>query len=262
MLKLFSLLLLFLFFIQISIFARTSDSKELECPVDGTKVTFTFPISYTVFGSKKDFQRFGAIGDFYEEIVSSCPVCHYSGTMDDFQQTFDEKTKKELAEMLKEFKDVEINDVVENEIAIKIYEYLDNKLLNVAKSPLFIIASGNIKSMDFFNKKSNMKIANLYLFSSYLLREDKEKTEKRKESQKNAIIYFIKAVENKEIENIKAVYNTEYLIGELYRRTGNFDNAIKYYDKVLKYNDIEDWLKTTATEQKELALLKDDNNDI
>ncbi len=260
MLKLF--LGLFLFFVQVSVFGRTTDSEDVECPIDGTKVTFTFPMSYSVFGSKKDFQKFGAIGTLYEEIVSSCPVCHYSGTKDDFHRVFDEKTKKELQEVLKPFKDVEINDVTEHEIAIKIYEYLNKRLTNIVKSPLFTITSGNLKSTDFFNKESNLNIADLYLISSYLLRKDKEKIEKRKETQKNAIIYFTKAIENGEIENIKAIYNIKYLIGDLYRRIGDFDNAIKYYDEVLKNNDVEQNLKELITEQKELALKKDDNNDI
>jgi uncharacterized protein YcaQ len=46
------------------------------------------------------------------------------------------------------------------------------------------------------------------------------------------------------------------------RRTGNFDEALKYYD--LAINDInkKDWVEEVAKEQRELAVKKDDNNKI
>ena len=46
------------------------------------------------------------------------------------------------------------------------------------------------------------------------------------------------------------------------RRIGNFDEAIKYYDLAINDTNKKDWVEAAAKEQKELAIKKDQNNQI
>jgi hypothetical protein len=48
----------------------------------------------------------------------------------------------------------------------------------------------------------------------------------------------------------------------MYRRIGEFDKAIQYYDFALNDPNKKDWLLEVASEQKKLALAKNDDNSI
>jgi len=217
-----------------NVWASTIFSKDVKCPICENNFKITVLGSYTTFGAMKDFQRYGAIGPFYEVMINSCPKCHYSGFNRDFDKTFTEETKTEILQILEPYKKAKMNDVLESEIAAEIHIYLGEK---------------------------NDRIANIYLVASYLLKYDTNQVEKRKELQKECITYLQKAIENQEYEEteIATIY---YLIGELYRRIGEFDNAIKYFDMALNDENKADWLEEIATEQKEMAIAKDDKNDI
>jgi tetratricopeptide (TPR) repeat protein len=102
----------------------------------------------------------------------------------------------------------------------------------------------------------------LYLKASYFLKGDSSQTVKRKELQLNAATYFVKAIENKEYDEEATYATINYLVGELYRRIGDFDKAIKYYDLAINDKKKKDWLLEVATKQKELAIKKDDDNSI
>src|SRR6185369_9625527 len=105
------------FLIPNASFAYTSSQKEVKCPVDGKAFTITVTNSYTTFGSMTDFQQYGAIGNLYEVMISSCPACHYSGYENDFDTTFTNTTKEEILKILLPYKEVQMNDVIECEIA-------------------------------------------------------------------------------------------------------------------------------------------------
>lgn len=216
-------------------FAHTSYEQKVECPIDGKKFTINVTMSYTTFNTLLDYQKQGAIGDLYESAVNSCPKCHYSGYQSDLDTVFSEKEKLDILQILEPYKDSHMDDVLENEIAVKIHQYF---------------------------KKDNDDIANLYLIASYYLRNNDKQIAKRKELQRNSAIYFAKAIESKEYEDKETYATIDYLIGELFRRTGDFENAIKYYESALQNEDKPDWIPELVNAQKELALKKDENNSI
>jgi len=219
-----------------NLWADTHYTKEIKCPICENNFKVTGLASYTVFNTMYDFQKQGAIRLLYESMINSCPKCHYSGYNSDFDRTFTEKKKSEILQILEPYKEIEMNDILESEIAAKIHIYLNSK---------------------------NEIIANIYLVASYLLKFDTIQIEKRKELQKECIIYQQKAIENKEYDKteIPVIY---YLIGELYRRTGEFDKAITYFDMALENTKKKkkDWLRAVAIKQKEMAIQRDDKNDI
>jgi uncharacterized protein (DUF2225 family) len=212
---------------------HTSFPKEIKCPIDETEFTIYVTGSYTTFGTMKDFQKFGAIGDLYESRINACPKCHFSGHEKDFEQMLSDSTKADILQILEPYKNQKIDDAMECEIAAKIYLY---------------------------QKDSYNSIANMYLLASYCLKKTNE-TNRRKEMQKECIKYLQKAIENNEFkaDNHANIY---YLIGELYRRTGQFDMAIKYFDMAINDENKQDWIEKIAKEQKQMAIKKDDDNDI
>lgn len=121
-------------------YAHTKSPKKVKCPIDGKKFTIYVTRSYTAFSTLKDFQKQGAIGDLYESYVNSCPKCHYSGYISDFDTSFTKETNREILKILEPYKSSKMTDVLENEIAIKLYQYF---------------------------KCDNDDIANLYLIASY-----------------------------------------------------------------------------------------------
>lgn len=216
-------------------FGHTSYPKEVKCPIDGNKFTIYVTASYTTFSTLKDFQKQGAIGDLYESYINSCPKCHYCGYQSDFDSTFSDSTKQDILKILEPFKNSKMTDVLENEIAIIIHQYF---------------------------KRDNDNIANLYLVASYFLKGDSLQKSKRKELQLNCAIYLTKAIEAKEYDKPETYATINYLIGELYRRIGEFDTAIKYYDFAINDRKKKEWILEVATKQKELAIKKDEDNSI
>ncbi len=215
--------------------AHTSYPIVIQCPIDGEKFTVQVTGSYTTFKTLRDFEKRGAVGELYENYVNTCSHCHYSGYVKDFDTTFNDTTKANILKLLEPFKKLKITEVLENEIAIQIHIYL---------------------------QKSNDDIANLFLISSYLIKHNTFLINERKTIQKLAIAYFIKAIENKEYVKAETYPAIEYLIGDLYRRVGEFESAILYFDWALTNDYKKPWIKTFAEEQRALAVLKNDDNAI
>ena len=215
--------------------AHTSTRVVVLCPIDGQRVVFNVTMSMSSFGSFKDFQRTGAVGDHYEELINTCPTCHFSGYVDDFKAEINEEEKIKIKEYLTSFDGVKIG-----------------------QAERFLIAA-EIKDLQ---NKSKNEIAFCYLTGSYLLRWNDEKVELRKELQSKAKDNLISALENNEYEDKTEIASINYLIAEMERRIGNFDEALKYYDLAINDPNKADWLEKIAIEQKELAIKKDDNNQI
>jgi uncharacterized protein (DUF2225 family) len=216
-------------------YGHTIFPKKVKCPIDGKKFTVYVTGSYTTTHTLNDFQEQGHIGNLYEIYVNSCPECHYCGYRSDFDTTFSKTTKKEILKILEPFKRSKMTDVLEHEIAVEIHQYF---------------------------KRDNNDIANLYLVASYFLKGDSLQTAKRKELQLNCATYLQKAIQVKEYTNVETYAKVNYLIGEMYRRIGEFDKAIQYYDFALNDPNKKDWLLEVASEQKKLAIAKNDDNSI
>ena len=214
---------------------HTCVNETVKCPIDGTKVKFCVTMSMSTFGSYRDFQKQGAVGNHYEQLINSCPKCKFSGYFDDFNEKYTEEEKIKISEYLSKYKEIKITEAEECLIA------------------------GEIKSL---LNKSNSEIAFCFINGSYLLRYNKQNINQRKDLQLKAIDKLKLAIQNNEYEDISNIPNINYLIGEMHRRTGNFDDAILYYDKAISDKNKQEWVESVAIEQKELAIKKDDNNEI
>lgn len=215
-------------------YSHTGGPEKVQCPVCKDSVVFHMTYSMTTFGSFMDFQQYGAIGYYYEEMINACKNCYYSGYFSDFDTTFTQSYIDSVNLVTRDFVGKVIDETLECEIAAEI------KMLKPDKYDI---------------------ISNIYLISSYFLKGDSTQISRRKLMQQKAINHLFKALENDEY-NKDVVATVHYLIGELYRRMGDFENAITYFDFAIKNKKKQDWVKDIAKQQKELALKNDDDNSI
>jgi uncharacterized protein (DUF2225 family) len=216
--------------------AHTYTKEMISCPVDGTKFQISVTMSYTTFGTFSDFQKRGAIGSLYEDMVVSCPSCRYAGYPDDFTKGL---TGRALTWVLGDYQtkwgNKKLTEAEECEAAADRY---------------------------IFEQAENEAVANLYLVASYLLRGARGPLdEKRKDYQRLAAKFFLQALAAGEIEATH-VGPATYLVAELERRTGDFGAAIDHYDSSLKYPDNPAWLKDVVKDQRALAVKRDPTNDL
>jgi len=232
--RIYILIIGFILYLNNTMNGHTGYADTVKCPVCGNAVFFHLTARMTSFGGYLDFQKQGAIGYYYEEMINSCKKCYFSGYRNDFDTTF---TATHI-----------------DSIKAVTYRYMEQKLDNALECEI----AADIKMISNFEY---IRIANIYLIGSYLLRKDTVQAERRKELQTKTAEFLIKALENNEYEkDMMATIN--YLIGEMYRRTGNFNEAIKHYDLAIEDENKKEWVKDVAIKQKELAINNDDNNEI
>ena len=75
----------------------------------------------------------------------------------------------------------------------------------------------------------NREVGELYLRGAWCCQLKKEE-EEEKYCRRKAIEFFEKAFKDDEIGEEKAVYT--YLVGELYRRIGDMENMVFWFDRV------------------------------
>lgn len=228
------ILILFLLVPLNFLYAHTCENETVKCPIDGHKVSFCVTMSMTTSGSYKDFQKIGAIGSYYEELINTCSKCYFSGYMSDFKEKYSKEEKIKIKNYLSLIKNSKKNEYEQCVIASEIKEILNKKY---------------------------KEIGFCYLTATYFLRNDLQNESVRLNLQEKVKNNLILAIDNKEYEQ-NSVANIEYLIAEMNRRTKKFQEAIKYYDLAIHNNNKQDWVEAVAKEQKLLAEKQDANNDL
>lgn len=216
--------------------AHTASEATLVCPVDGTKLQIRVTMSMTTFGGYRDFQKRGAIGSYYEDMVHACPTCHFAGYNDDFSKPVSAETKKwVLGDLKKTWGGKKLSEAEECEVAAERY---------------------------LFEKGKSESIADLYRVGSYLLRGAAGPLEqKRKDYQRAAAKFYLLALTAGEIKPDSRGPVT-YLVAEMERRVGDHKAALQHYEAAAREPNNPDWLKPILAEQRALAAKGDANNDI
>ncbi len=230
-----TILLVAFFLTTKMLFAHDCYPQSVKCPIDNVEVKFCIYGASAAFGNYADFQKKEHMDDYYQELIKSCPKCHYSGFLADFKIEYTPIEKNKMKVFLSKFKGIKIDDAKQCQIAAELKE---------------------------FRKESNDKIANYFLMGSYVLKMKPQSDQYRKELQNKARYFFIKSIANKEYSNSIELTAINYLIAEMYRRTADFKNALKYYNIVIKSPQKSPWIEEMVTIQKELALKRDDINTI
>jgi hypothetical protein len=217
------------------LFAHDCHPQMVNCPIDNTELKFCVYGGSPAYGILADFQQQMDADNYYEEQIKSCPKCHFSGYLADFKVPYNDMEKSKIKGFLSKYIGINIDDAKECQIA------------------------GELKE---FRKESNDKIGNCFLVGSYILKMKPKRVEYRKEFQNKARHFFIKALAAKEYKNPNELTSINYLIAEMYRRTSDFKNAIKFYDIVVKSPKKSPWIDEMVTIQREIAVKKNDINRI
>ncbi len=213
--------------------AQSIIPKNLKCPIDGTNFAVKMNGNFATDTTLADLQKKGSIDGMYENMIFGCPKCYYSGYEHDFGLTFSGFARKEIKAIIAPFKTQPLNDLLEVEIAAKIHTYFGH---------------------------NNDNIAYIYLVGSYIAKNEPYTTEQRKKIQQASIDSYLKAIEKDEYNQVKVKNNVYYLVGELYRRIGDFDKSITYFNIAIQNMEKDDWIYERVQLQKKLAENKDEDN--
>lgn len=189
--------------------------KKVTCPVCLKTFTCRVVKSYVARVKSKDsdaFMRYEGINPYFYEVLV-CPTCGYAALKSDFQKIQSYKREIILIKIGNQWQGRDYPQTYNEEIAIERYKLaLLNAVLGEFKDSTKAILC--------------LKIAWMYRLL--------EKHEDEKEFLRRALQGFIIAYGNERtpIYGLN-MYALQYLIGELYRRTGDYENAKVWLGKVV-----------------------------
>ena len=182
------------------------------------------PSALKVKSSDPDFHK------VYENInpllyaVTTCSGCNYSARNDDF----DSKTLEYHPEILKI-----ASAIKETGKNVKFSEGSDIDVETSVKKHLLAVFFAK-----HFKPEDPLTISGLYMHIAWMYREQGNR-EKDLEFQKMALEYYIKTFEKgSHIPEKIGEPGILYLIGELYRVLGNYAEAVNWFSRVIKHEQI------------------------
>lgn len=209
--------------------------KTIDCPVCYTKFKTASVKKEGYRIDKRDSDSliyYKDINPYLYDIIL-CPKCGYAALKNDFSK-------------LRNYQRIHIIQNITPKYISKEYPRLLDINLAIERYKLALLNSVYIDS-----PASTKAILCLRLGWLYRL----------KGSYDNEIIFLKKAVEGLEFAYTNElfpiygmnVYSLEYLIGELYRRIGNFDSSLKWFSNLIVKTGVDSKLKEKARCQRDLA---------
>ncbi len=158
-------------------------------------------------------------------IINTCLECGFSGYLNDFEQTLDDKVKARIQQ--------ELSPIVRRES------------ITPPRSYAF---AAQIKQ---WQQAPAMQVGDLFLRAAWCC-VDTGHTDNEASYRRSAISFFEHALENDQVSPGDEPTVT-YLVGELYRRIGQLEQAQIWFDKVLARADEPDWqeLEWLAQQQRD-----------
>jgi Uncharacterized protein conserved in bacteria len=208
--------------------------RKVVCPVCGTDFT-TRTVKkegYQMKNSESDFYMNHRVINPYFYDVCVCNVCGYSSMKADFEKLRSYEVEKVQQNITPKWTGRKYPEVYDINIAIERY-----------KLSLF--------NYTIIGAKASKKAMNC-LKLSWMYREINDE-ENEKIFREQALIGFKEAYFNEDCP----IYGMDkfrmlYLIGELNRRSGNYDEALRYFGEVITSTMTDRKTKKIATEQKDL----------
>lgn len=214
--------------------------KKYICPVCNTSFK-----SYAVRSSKAMAQKreadlhtiYSGVSPLHYTIVV-CPVCYYAASNNTFGNEIENRILNPLAQALIQIKPDNAPDFLhERNLDIALYAFQ------------LAIRSAQLR------KARPGELAGLFLGAAWMARE-KGDDELDKEYCSQALQSYLEAF-NRDFRSIGNMNDAQatYLVGELYRRTGNYSEAINWFGKAVYHKNIKQnpQLEKMAREQWALA---------
>lgn len=222
--------------------ATTLNKGTFICAYCGKMFSDNILESTNAFGGKDSEFRVYAIGvqpiPFF---IHTCPNC---GSPD----------KKSLYRV--GYDEIGISDRQKEEIGKFLISYREDNKVN----PEYFTASQKYEVLaNIYSILGNpsCKIAEAFLYAAWMA-DDEEKPARSKFLREKSIEYFVRSLNSKEL-NERQSQTTMYLIGELYRRTGNYEQALYWLSKVKSDSKILIYL---CKRQRQLCLSKNSHKEM
>lgn len=203
--------------------ATTMQPADYTCALCGQKFADKMIGSYSTGGADSEFRpRYLGMNPI-AYFVHSCPHCHFTndGQKSDFSEAQKQTIRKYLAEYCRQHNCGQLK-------ASQKYEILAHTRQMRGLPPL--------------------KVAEAYLRAAWMA-DDESNSAAAKGFRQEALRRLARAVESREVKDDLRP-NLTYLVGELYRRTGNFTEAQQWFDRV---QAPPPWLAALVKQQRGLA---------
>jgi len=208
--------------------------KKVTCPVCSKTFTSRTVKAYVPKVKSKDtdaFIRYDVINPYFYEVLV-CPECGYAALKSDFQKIESYKCEIILANVGDKWKGKEYPQIYDEEIAIERYKLA---LLNAVIGEF---------------KDSTKAVLCLKIAWMYRLLENKEY---EREFLERALKGFLIAYEKERTPIYGlSIYSLQYMIGELYRRIGDYANAKLWLGRVI-VSKADQKLKDKARDMRDLS---------
>lgn len=208
--------------------------KKVTCPVCLKAFTCRVVKAYVPKVKSKDtdaFIRYEGVNPYFYEVLV-CPTCGYAALKSDFQKIQSYKREVILVKIGNQWQGKEYPQVYNEEIAIERYKLA---LLNAVLGEF---------------KDSTKAMLCLKIAWMYRLQENKED---EKAFLERALQGFVIAYENERTPIYGlSIYSLQYIIGELYRRIGDYTNAKLWLGRVI-VSKTDQKIKDKARDMRDLA---------
>jgi hypothetical protein len=215
-----------------------AEKIELTCPVCGAKTPGWKITAFVSSGVDTDFCQLGASDTYYQRMIATCPVCGYTGYNDDYPPALSALTPDVIAKIRKK---------IPRQFPLAQLEPWDRYSI--------------LAQIYLWRGKPVIEVANAYLRATYTMRGlqyGRFDRRQERELRSLAIKHLIKAQEAAQFPLAEAS-QVKYLIGELYRRNGEFGRAIRYFEDAQKIRTHPEWLDEMIIRQTARANAYDDS---
>lgn len=216
--------------------------RKYACPVCKTKFTSLAVRSSKVYVERKEADLhviYRGVSPLHYSIII-CPACYYAASTNSFSQEINPALLQKLIQALYQLRP---KTTIEYDRERDLEKALDSFKLAIRSAQLKQVRSG--------------ELAGLFMGAAWLARENNDK-ELEQVYLKEALNHYLEAY-NKDFQSIGNMSDIQatYLIGELYRRTGNYKEAVNWFNRVIVHKYLKQYPHIEKLTREQWALARE-----
>lgn len=216
--------------------------RQYTCPICKTNFTSLAVRSSSVYVEQKEPDLhviYRGVSPLHYSIIV-CPGCYYATSNKSFTQEIDPKLLEKLISALYQLRPDQPNDYTRER---DLDTALDSFKLAIRSAQLKQVRAG--------------ELAGLFMGAAWMSREAGD-PELEEVYLKEALSHYLEAY-NRDFKSIGNMSDVQaaYLIGELYRRTGNYKEAISWFNRVIVHKYIKQYPNIEKLAREQWALARD-----
>jgi uncharacterized protein (DUF2225 family) len=216
--------------------------RKYACPVCKTKFTSLAVRSSKVYVERKEADLhviYRGVSPLHYSIII-CPACYYAASTNSFSQEINLALLQKLIQALYQLRP---KTTIEYDRERDLEKALDSFKLAIRSAQLKQVRSG--------------ELAGLFMGAAWLARENNDE-ELEQVYLKEALNHYLEAY-NKDFQSIGNMSDIQatYLIGELYRRTGNYKEAVNWFNRVIVHKYLKEYPHIEKLTREQWALARE-----